>query len=143
MLKLASSIGLALALADLKARLRRLAAQGVLALIGLALLMIGVCFLLVAAHLYLSEVLSPVASAAIIGGALVFLALIFFLAAQMKGRPQAARPTAAAGEGVARLGDAIGPNPLANPTLLMAAAAVLLGFMFGRRTKRGDEKRDD
>ena len=143
MLKLASSIGIAFALAELKQRVRRLVTQGVLGAIGAAFLLIGICFLLVAAHLWLSQVLNPIASAAIIGGALLFIALIFFLVAGMKGRGAQRRPPTpprvdAAEENIGRLGDALGATPLASPALLIAGLALILGFVFGRRSRGGD-----
>ena len=142
MLKLASSIGFALALAELKQRVRRLVTQGILGLMGAIFFLMGLCFLLVAAHLYLSVLLNPIASAAIIGGALVVIALIFFLIASVKGSGAARRapaPSASAtGDNMARLADAVGSTPLANPALVIAGLALLLGFLFGRRARSGD-----
>jgi Putative Actinobacterial Holin-X, holin superfamily III len=143
MLKLASSIGIAFALAELKQRVRRVVTQGVLGAIGVAFLLIGICFLLVAAHLWLSQVLNPVASAAIIGGALLLIALIFFLVAGMKGRGAARRPPPpprvdTAEENLGRLGDALGAAPFASPALLIAGLALILGFVFGRRSRGED-----
>jgi Putative Actinobacterial Holin-X, holin superfamily III len=137
MFKLASSIGFALALAELKQRVRRLVTQGILGAIGAVLFLIGFCFLLVAAHLYLSQLLNPIASAAIIGGALLVIALMFFLIASMKGSGAArrAQPASVAEDNMARLADAVGPKPLANPALVIAGLALVLGFLFGRRTK--------
>jgi hypothetical protein len=143
MLKLISSIGLALTLAEIKQRARRLVTQGILSAIGLAFLLIGVCFLLVAGHLYLSKLLNPIASAAIIGGALLFVALIFFLVASAKGRaaprPAAAAPRASVDESMSRVGDALGGTSLASPALMIAGLALLLGFLFGRRSGKSDD----
>jgi hypothetical protein len=142
MLKLISSIGLALTLAEIKQRVRRLVTQGILSAIGLAFLLIGVCFLLVAGHLYLSKLLNPIASAAIIGGALLFVALIFFLVASAKGRAAprpAAAPRASVDESMSRVGDALGGTSLASPALMIAGLALLLGFLFGRRSGKSDD----
>jgi hypothetical protein len=142
MLKLISSIGIALTLAELKQRVRRLVTQGILSAVGLAFLLIGLCFLLVAAHLYLSGLLNPIASAAIIGGALLFIALIFFLVASAKGRSAATRPPTqhtAAADSTARLSDALGGTQLANPALMIAGLALLIGFLFGRRSSKSDD----
>jgi hypothetical protein len=142
MLKLISSIGLALTLAEIKQRVRRLVTQGILSAIGLAFLLIGVCFLLVAGHLYLSKLLNPIASAAIIGGALLFVALIFFLVASAKGsaapRPAAA-PRTSVDESMSRVGDALGGTSFASPALMIAGLALLLGFLFGRRSGKSDD----
>jgi hypothetical protein len=142
MLKLISSIGLALTLAEIKQRVRRLVTQGILSAIGLAFLLIGVCFLLVAGHLYLSKLLNPIASAAIIGGALLFVALIFFLVASAKGRAAprpAAAPRTSVDESMSRVGDALGGTSLASPALMIAGLALLLGFLFGRRSGKSDD----
>ena len=64
MLKLASSIGLALALADLKQRIRHWVRAGYLGAVGALFAVIALCFFLVALHLYLSGLLNPIASAA-------------------------------------------------------------------------------
>lgn len=143
MLKLASSIGFALALAELKQRIRRLVTQGILGAIGGVILLIGLCFLLVAAHLYLSILLNPIASAAIIGGVLVVIALILFAVARAKGgggsRQASPPPRAeAAQENIGRLGETLGGSPLANSAFLVAGLALVLGFMFGRRSKGDD-----
>ncbi len=142
MLKLASSIGLALALSELKQRMRRLVAQGVMGLLSGVFFLIGLCFLLVAAHLYLSRLLNPIASASIIGGVLIFVALILFLAARMKGAgapSHAPTPQAASvEENMAKLSRAVGSTPLANPAVVIAGLALLLGFLFGRRTRSDD-----
>jgi hypothetical protein len=144
MWKLASSIGLALALADLKARVRRLVTQGILGTIGAVFFLIGFCFLLVAAHLFLSEVLNPIASAAIIGGVLIIVALFLFLLARLKGssgsaRSSAARPANTAEENMGRLGETFASTSLANPMLVAAGFALLVGFLFGRRSKRDSD----
>ena len=51
MLKLISSIGLALALADLKRRIRHWVRSGILGAVGALFAVIALCFFLVAAHL--------------------------------------------------------------------------------------------
>ena len=73
MLKLASSIGLALAVADLKRRIQHWVRSGVYGVVGAVFALIGLCFLLVALHLWLSVLLNPIASALIIGGLFVVI----------------------------------------------------------------------
>jgi amino acid transporter len=147
MFKLASSIGLALALADLKRRIRHWVRTGILGAIGAVLALIALCFFLVAAHLYLSILLNPIASAAIIGGVLLLIALIlFFIAsrpmASRASAPKESEPAANVGdalkEGMARLGQAAGSSgsPLRNPLFQAAGVALIAGFFFGRRSKR-------
>jgi len=146
MLKLISSIGLALTLAELKQRIRRLVTQGMLGAIGAVILLVGLIFLLVALHLWISVLLNPIASAAIIGGTLLFVALIFFLVAKAKGGAAApSRPAPAASrpqENLAGLADLLGSPALRNQALLVGGLALILGFMFGRRA-RGDGDDDE
>jgi hypothetical protein len=146
LLTLLRSVGLAVAVAELKRRMRALAARGVLGIVGLIIFVIALCFFLVAAHLYLSSLLNPIASAAIIGGVLLLIALIlFFLAsrpidakARASGDGQAAQLGDAIKDGAARIGDAFsgGQSPLQNPVLLAAGFALLAGFLLGRRGRR-------
>jgi len=155
MFKLASSIGFALALADLKRRIHHWVRSGIFGAVGLALLLIGLCFLLVALHLYLSYLLSPIASAAIIGGVLVLAALILFFVATrpMKASVRAAgaqEPASQIGdavrEGMARLGQAAGSERslLRNPLLQAAGVALIVGYFLGRRGRRkpAEKERD-
>ena len=147
MFKLISSIGLALTLAEMKRRMRHWARSGLLAAIGLAVLVFAISFLLYAAHLYLSVLLNPIASAAIIGGVLLLLALLlFFLASRpMKERVRKTAATEPVGqigdavrEGMARLGQAAGSSdsPLRNPLLQAAGVALIVGYFLGRRGRR-------
>jgi hypothetical protein len=139
MFKLASSIGFALALADLKRRIHHWVRSGI--------------FLLVALHLYLSGLLNPIASAAIIGGVLVLFALIlFFVASRPMDRTakaaSAEQPVGQIGdalrEGMARLGQAAGSegSPLRNPLLQAAGVALVVGYFLGRRGRRQPAEKD-
>lgn len=145
LLTLLRSVGLAVAVAELKRRVRALAARGVLGFVGLIVFVIALCFFLVAAHLYLSSLLNPIASAAIIGGVLLVIALIlFFLASRpmtgqaRAGDGQAAQLGDAIKDSAARIGDAFGggQSPLQNPVLLAAGFALVAGFLLGRRGRR-------
>jgi hypothetical protein len=148
MLKLVSSVGLALAAANLKRRVRALAVRGILGAVGAVVLVVSVCFFLVAAYLFLADLLDPIASAAIVGGVLLVVALLLFFLASRPVRAQARaaeNPAAELGEtlrqGASRLGDAFGPGqaPFKNPVFLMAGFALLAGFLLGRRAKPRDE----
>jgi energy-coupling factor transporter transmembrane protein EcfT len=153
LLTLIRSVGLAVALAELKRRVRAMAQRGVLGFVGAIVFVIALCFFLVAAHLYLSSLLNPIASAAIIGGVLLLIALIlFFLAsrpidgkARASGDDQAAQLGDAIKDGAARIGDAFsgggGGGPLQNPVLLAAGFALFAGFLLGRQGRR--RRRDD
>ena len=147
MFKLLKSIGLALVVADLKRRIRYVVRSGILGLIGALVAIIALCFFLAAAHLYLSSLLNPIASAAIIGGVLLAIALIlFFIASRPMSKsvpkPAEREPTAGVGdairEGVAKFGEAAAASnsPLRNPVVQTAGMALIAGFLLGRRSKR-------
>jgi hypothetical protein len=142
MLKFASSMGVALAVANLKQRMRAMAVRGVLGLAGAIVLVVSICFFLVAAHLWLSGLLNPIASAAIIGGVLLVVALLlFFIASRPVRAPKAENPVEQLGEtlrqGATRFGESLGAGqaPLKNPVFLTAGLALLAGFLLGRRAK--------
>jgi hypothetical protein len=147
MLKLAGTAGLALAVANLRRRARNLAVRGVLAVAGAVALVIAICFFLVALHVWLSEELDPIASACIIGGVLLAIALLLFFLASRPMREQARaveQPAAqigdALGEGMARLAQAAGSarSPLRNPVFQAAGLALIAGIFLGRRRRSPD-----
>jgi hypothetical protein len=144
MLKLAGTAGLALAVANLRRRARNLAVRGVLAVAGAVALVIALCFFLVALHVWLAGELGVVASASIIGGALLAVALLLLFLASRPMREQAraveqpaARVGDALGEGMARLAEAAGSarSPLRNPVFQAAGLALIAGIFLGRRRK--------
>lgn len=145
MLKLAGTVGLALAVANLKRRIRVLAVRGILAGCGIAVFVVSLCFFLVAAHLWLSIQVGGIGSAAIIGGVLLVVALILLFLASRPMREQARaveQPAEQVGnvfsEGLARLGQAAGSrqSPLRNPVFQAASLALIAGLFLGRRTRR-------
>ena len=149
MIRLASSVGLALALANLRQRLRKIALRGGLAVAGAIVLVAAICFFLVAGHLYLSTHLNPIASAAIIGGVLLAIALLLlFLASRPIRDPDTDKRLGEAGdklrEATARLTDALGPpgTPLRNPVVAAFGLTLVLGFLLGRRSRRRDPDDD-
>lgn len=158
MFKLLSSIGFALALADLKRRIRHWVRSGVIGAVGALFAIIAVCFLLVALHLWISGLLNPIASAAIIGGVLLVISIILFFVASrpMKERAPPARESVAEATGAGGIGDALGEgfarlsqaagaggSPLRNPLFQAASLALIAGFFFGRRTRRGNDRDGD
>lgn len=145
MLKLASAMGLALAIANLRRRIRAMAVKGMLAAIGLIVLIAALCFFLVAAHVWLSGAVGTVGSASIIGGVLLVVALLLlFLASRpMREEARAVESTAdqlggTLGEGIGRLGQLAGSrqSPLRNPVFQAASLALIAGIFLGRRTRR-------
>ncbi|HEX9905722.1 MAG TPA: phage holin family protein [Propylenella sp.] len=148
MLKLASAVGLGLAAANLRRRIRGLAVRGMLGVVGIIILVIAVCFFLLAAHLYLSVLLDPIASAAIIAGILLAIALVLLFLASRPMRERARgveQPAAeirrAVNEGLAGLGLGAEGSPLRSPVLLSSLFALLAGILLGSRASR--RKRDD
>lgn len=141
MLKLASSIGLALAVANLKRRIRILAVRSILAAIAAVVGVTALVFFLVAGHLALTQAVGAVASAAIIGAVLLVLALLlFFLASRpMREQSRAVEEPAAQfehviGDGLSRLRGA--GAPLRSPMLFASILALAAGLFLGRRSKR-------
>ena len=153
MFKLASSIGLALALAELKQRIRHWIRSGIFGVVGAVIAVIALCFLLVALHLYLSGLLNPIASAAIIGGVLLLIAIIlFFIASRpMRASPAAqSAPSPATGvgsmfsENFAKFGQLAGASgsPIRNPLFQAAGIALIVGYLLGRRGRRSKDDGD-
>lgn len=150
MFKLAGSVGLALAVANLKRRIRNLAVRSMLGAIGAAVAIIALCFFLVTAHLSLSLWVGPIGSSAIIGGVLLIIALVLFFLASRPMREQARaveQPAAhlndALGGSFARISQMLGSgqSPLLSPVFLSAGLALVAGLFLGRRTS-GHEPRD-
>jgi hypothetical protein len=141
MFKLASSIGLALAIAELKRRIHHWIRSGIFGAVGAVIAVIAICFLLVALHLFLSDVLNPIASAAIIGGVLLLIALILFFVASRpmrSGGAPAAKPALQGGDSfsdsLSRLSQMAGAGGLlSNPLLPIAGVALVVGYLLGRR----------
>lgn len=152
MLKLASSLGFAMALADLRRRIRAWIRSGIFAAAGAVILLVSICFFLVALHLWFSQLLNPIASASIIGGVLLLIALILFVVAfGAKGSGSVTRSAAdqaddiggAMQDGMSRLSAALGPgSPLKNPIFQAAALAIIAGFVLGRKSKRDRGQED-
>lgn len=149
MLKLASSVGLALAVANLRRRIRNLAVRGILGAVGAVILVMSLSFFLVAAHLWLSDLLNPIASAAIVGGVLLAIGLLLFFLASRPMREQSRavenpleQLSGTFGESASRFGDALGSagSPLRNPVFQAAGLALLAGFFLGRRGRRPRDK---
>jgi hypothetical protein len=143
MLKLASRAGLAVALANLKQRIRRLAVRGILAAIGIVVLVMALCWLLIALHLWLSAKVGPIGSAAIIGGVLLIIAAVLLFLASRTGRTPAPAPAQAAdplGETIARAAQSVaaGPSPLTSPVFLASLAALSAGIFLGRYRRPPD-----
>jgi hypothetical protein len=145
MLNLLRTVGLALAVANLKRRVRNLAVRGVFAVAGAVVLIVSVCFFLVALHLWISDLLNPIASAAILGGVLLLLALLLFFLASRPMREQARAVENPLGQfeetirdGASRLSDALGPpgSPLRSPVLQAAALALVAGVLLGLRGRK-------
>jgi hypothetical protein len=139
-LKLASTVGLAYGVANLKRRIRTAINQAVLGAIALFFLLAAAVFALIALHIWLSGEIGPIASAGAISVALLAVGAVFALLARREPRRQPP-PTETVGEqlsetlqqGYARLAQAGGGSPLTNPVVLGMAAALIAGFLLGRR----------
>jgi hypothetical protein len=140
--------GLALAVAELKQRIRGLAIKGALAAAGLLVAVIALCFFLVALHVLLSDAVGSAGSAAIIGGVLLLIALILFFIASRPAKTTAASPLTggtASGQSWGRLAQSAtsGESPLMNPVFQAAALALAAGFFLGRKRPERDNQDDD
>jgi hypothetical protein len=133
---------MALAVANLKRRARVLAIRAGTGVAGVIVLVFALAFLLVAAHLALSRFVDPIASAAIIGFVLLFIAVVLFFMASRPRREQAAAVENPVGEiggfvsrGLKHLSStsATEPNPLRNPVFQVSLLALAAGFFLGRR----------
>ena len=147
MLKLAGTVGLALAVANLKRRIRVLAVRGILGAIGGIFVVAAAVFFLVAAHVWMSSHIGAVLSAAIIGGALLLIGLLLLFLASRPMREQsraieqpATQAGYALGESVASLAKAAsaGGSPLKNPVFQASALALIAGIFLGRYRSRRD-----
>jgi hypothetical protein len=139
--------GLALAVANLKQRIRALAIKGGLAAAGLLISVIALCFFLVALHVLLSEAVGSAGSAAIIGGVLLLIALVLFFIASRPTKTSAAPAplSGAAGQSWSRLAQSAtsGESPLMSPVFQAAALALVAGFFLGRKRPERDDQDED
>jgi hypothetical protein len=145
MLRLASTVGMALAVANLRRRLRVLAVRAGYGVAGTIVLVFALAFILVTAHLGLSRLVDPIASAAIIGFALLFLGVVLLFVASRPRREQSRAVEHPVGQMGSLLSDGIKhlsstsatePNPLRNPVFQVSLLALAAGFFLGRRRPR-------
>ena len=144
MLRQIGALGMTLALANVRRRVRALAVRGVLGVLGVAVLLIALCFLLVAVYLWLALLVGPVVSAAILGGALLAVAIILLLLASRPMRGQAKAEEAVEDavdslrESASKLADALGAErqALRSPVMVGAGLALIVGFLLGRQGRR-------
>lgn len=145
MLRLASTVSAALAVANLKRRIRVLIIRTGLGAAGVVVLVFALAFILVAAHLGLSLLVHPVASAAIIGFVLLFVGVVLLFLASRPRREQSRAVENPVGQVGSFLSDglkhlssssATEPNPLRNPVFQVSLLALAAGFFLGRRRNR-------
>jgi len=145
MFRLASTVGMALAVANLRRRIRVLAIRAGFGVAGIVVLVFALAFLLVAAHLGLSLLVHPIASAGIIGFVLLFVGVVLLFLASRPRREQSKtleNPVGQVGsflsDGLKHLSStsATERNPLRNPVFQVSILALAAGFFFGRRRPR-------
>jgi hypothetical protein len=145
MLRIASTVSMALAVANLKRRIRVLAIRAGFGVAGVVVLVFALAFILVAAHLGLSLLVHPIASAAIIGFVLLFTGVVLLFLASRPRREQSKaieNPVGQVGsflsDGLKHLSSASATerNPLRNPVFQVSILALAAGFFFGRRRPR-------
>lgn len=142
MFRFAGTVGTALAVANLKRRIRVLAIRIGIGAVGVVVLVFALAFILVTAHLALSRFVDPIASAAIIGFALLFIGVVLLFMASRPRREQSRsveQPVGQLGsyvsQGLKHLSSssATEPNPLRNPVFQVSLLALAAGFFLGRR----------
>ena len=145
MLRLASTVSMALAVANLKRRIRVLAIRTGFGVAGVVVLVFALAFILVAAHLGLSLLVHPIASAAIIGFLLLFVGVVLLFLASRPRREQSRAVENPVGQVGSFLSDglkhlsstsATEPNPLRNPVFQVSLLALAAGFFLGRRRSK-------
>ncbi len=141
MLRFATTAGLALAAANIRSRIRALSIRVALAAVGALFLIGAASFALVAAYLGLQPRLGPIGAAGAIAFALLLIGLVFLFFAQRAPREQIREMDHAASGSLqdqyAQLGRALSSGgTLSNPVVLIAGAALVAGYLFGRRGKR-------
>ena len=133
---------MALAVANLKRRIRVLVIRTAEGAAGVVVLVFALAFLLVSAHLGLSRFVDPIASAAIIGFVLLFMGVVLLFLASRPRREQSRaveQPVGQMGsyvsQGLKYLSStsATEPNPLRNPVFQVSLLALAAGFFLGRR----------
>lgn len=142
MMRLLTLAGLAVRLANVPGMIRSAALRAFLAAIGLLFVVAAAGFGLFAVYLALVPPLGSIGSACAIGGALLVVGLILLLiAGRIARRPPVRLEDQIAAELKQRYEhatEALGGTPLTNPIVLLAGAALLVGYLMGRRPKRRD-----
>lgn len=143
MLRLLTAAGLAAQAANIRGAVRAAVGRAVLAALAMLFLLAAAAFALVAGYFALAPQLGQTGAAGAIAGALLLVALILFVLARnlprralggtdsgivedVKARYRAAARAAGTG------------SPLANPIVLLAGAALLAGYLAGRRSGERD-----
>lgn len=144
MLKFATTAGLALAVANIRSRIRAAAIRLVLAVIGAVFVVGAAAFALVAGYFALAPWIGPIGAAGAIAAFLLVVGLVFLFFASRAPREQIRAIDASASQSMqeqyARLGRALSSGgALTNPVVLISAAALVAGYLVGRRGRRRDD----
>ena len=143
MLRFLAAAGLAMRVANIRGLIRTAAIRAVLAAIGFLFVIAAAGFGLFAAYIALAPRLGPIGAAGAIAGALLIVGLILLALARRSPRRPAAglddQVSADLKEQYQRAAQALGTGtPFTNPIVLLAGAALLAGYLMGRRRKKRD-----
>ncbi|MDP2621615.1 MAG: LPXTG cell wall anchor domain-containing protein [Hyphomicrobiales bacterium] len=143
MLRFLTAAALAMRVANIRGLIRAAAIRTVLAAIGLLFVVAAAGFGLFALHMALAPRLGPIGAAGAIAGALLLVGLILLALARCPPRKPSAglegQVSASVKEQYQRAARALGTGaPFTNPIMLLAGAALLAGYLMGRRRKKRD-----
>jgi len=142
MLRFLTAAALAMRVANLRGLIRAAAIRAVLAAIGLLFVVAAAGFGLFALYMALAPWLGSIGAAGAIAGALLLVGLILLALARRSVRKSAGldrQVTPELKEQYERAAQALGTGtPFTNPIVLLAGAALLAGYLMGRRRKKRD-----
>jgi LPXTG-motif cell wall-anchored protein len=143
MLRFLTAAALAMRVANLRGLIRAAAIRTVLAATGLLFVVAAAAFGLFALFMALSPWLGRIGAAGAIAGALLLVGLILLaLARRALRKPSAGldgHVSPQLKEQYERAAQALGTGtPFTNPIVLLAGAALLAGYLMGRRRKKPD-----
>jgi LPXTG-motif cell wall-anchored protein len=142
MLRFLTAAALAMRVANIRGLIRAAAIRTVLAATGLLFVVAAAGFGLFALHMAIAPRLGPIGAAGAIAGVLLLVGLILLALARRSVRKSAGlegQISPELKEQYERAARALGTGtPFTNPIVLLAGAALLAGYLMGRRRKKRD-----
>jgi len=143
MLRFLAAAGLAARAANIRGLIRAAVTRAVVAAIGLIFVIAGAGFALFAGYIALVPWLGPIGTAGAIALGLLLVGLVLLFVARRSPRKPSSgfegQASAGLKEQYERAARALGSgSPLTNPIVLLAGAALLAGFLMGRKQHKRD-----